>query len=94
MGQKFLSFILGSLHPQLTEMASQALRDWIPWLRSATGILQALSNVLHNAWRMSDEAIRLVLERTVEEFVELAILCEPKIAAKFREALLRFYRKK
>lgn len=93
VGQRFLSFIIGSLHPQLSADALNALREWIPTLRSVAGVIQAVSQVLHSAWRLSDGGTRLVLERSVEEMVELAILCEPKIAAKFREALLGFYRK-
>lgn len=69
------------------------VKQTVPSMPLLSPMLKSVSLVLHGAWKLSEGGIKLVLENCIEDFIELAILCEPKTAAKFREVLIEFYRK-
>lgn len=92
-GRRFLSFVLGSLQSELTIDAIEWIKTVIPNTQISSPMLKSMSMILHGAWRLSDGGIKLALESSAQDLIELAILCEPKTAAKFREVLVEFYRK-
>lgn len=84
---------MGSLQPELSVEVIEWLKTVIPNVQLGSQIFKALSSVLYGAWRLSDGGIKVALESCVEDLIELAILCEPKVATKLREVLVEFYRK-
>jgi hypothetical protein len=72
----------------------EKIRERIVTLRSTSEVFKFLSQIIHTGWTLCEGETRIVLEQSIEEMVELAILCEPKFASKFRRVLEGFYKKK